>query len=44
MFVEDYDGDGKGLCCGFELCEVGGGWWLYVCEDFDDVVVVFIGG
>ncbi|MBX3104801.1 MAG: SMC-Scp complex subunit ScpB [Microbacteriaceae bacterium] len=37
--VEDYDGVGpSGVRRGFELREVGGGWRLYVREQFDDVV------
>ena len=42
--VEDYDGRGSGPVRGFELREVGGGWRLYVREDFDDLVSEFVGG
>lgn len=42
--VEDYDGRGGGPVRGFELREVGGGWRLYVREEFDDLVSEFVGG
>lgn len=40
--VADYDGETGGPRRGFELREVGGGWRLYVREDYDDVVAAFI--
>ena len=42
--VADYDGAGAGPRRGFELREVGGGWRLYVREEFDDLVADFVGG
>jgi segregation and condensation protein B len=36
--VADYDGETGGPRRGFELREVGGGWRLYVREDFDEIV------
>ncbi|WP_295034599.1 SMC-Scp complex subunit ScpB [uncultured Microbacterium sp.] len=42
--VDEYDGRGHGPRRGFELREVGGGWRLYVREDYDDLVAEFIGG
>lgn len=43
--VEDYDGAGPtGRRRGFELREVGGGWRLYVREDYDDLVADYVGG
>lgn len=42
--VDEYDGRGQGPRRGFELREVGGGWRLYVREDYDDLVAEFIGG
>ena len=40
--VADYDGETGGPRRGFELREVGGGWRLYVREDFDDLVGEFV--
>ena len=40
--VADYDGETGGPRRGFELREVGGGWRLYVREDFDDLVSEFV--
>jgi len=40
--VADYDGQAGGPRRGFELREVGGGWRLYVREDFDDLVGEFV--
>lgn len=40
--VEDYDGLAGGPRRGFELREVGGGWRLYVREEFDRVVTDFV--
>jgi segregation and condensation protein B len=40
--VEDYDGKSTGPVRGFELREVGGGWRIYVRDDFDDVVRDFV--
>ena len=42
--VDEYDGHGKGPRRGFELREVGGGWRLYVREEYDDLVADFVGG
>lgn len=42
--VDDYDGRGVGPRRGFELREVGGGWRLYVREDYDDLVADYVGG
>lgn len=42
--VDEYDGRGQGPRRGFELREVGGGWRLYVREDYDDMVADFVGG
>ncbi|GAA1696070.1 hypothetical protein GCM10009808_11670 [Microbacterium sediminicola] len=36
--VADYDGERDGPRRGFELREVGGGWRLYVREEFDDLI------
>jgi segregation and condensation protein B len=36
--VEDFDGTNGTIRRGFELREVGGGWRIYVREDFDDLV------
>ncbi len=36
--VKDYNGEGDGPQRGFELREVGGGWRIYVREEFDDLV------
>lgn len=38
----DFDGDNGGVRRGFELREVGGGWRIYVREDFDDIVKDFV--
>ncbi|WP_166998632.1 SMC-Scp complex subunit ScpB [Microbacterium fandaimingii] len=40
--VADYDGEGGGVRRGFELREVGGGWRMYVREDYDDVVAAYV--
>ncbi len=40
--VADYDGEAGGPRRGFELREVGGGWRLYVREEYDDVVGEFV--
>ncbi|UJP14757.2 SMC-Scp complex subunit ScpB [Microbacterium elymi] len=40
--VADYDGETGGPRRGFELREVGGGWRLYVREDYDDLVAEFV--
>lgn len=40
--VADYDGRTGGPVRGFELREVGGGWRLYVREEYDDVVGDFV--
>lgn len=40
--VADYDGQTGGPVRGFELREVGGGWRLYVREEYDDVVGEFV--
>ncbi|GAA5209472.1 SMC-Scp complex subunit ScpB [Microbacterium kyungheense] len=42
--VDDYDGRSGGPARGFELREVGGGWRLYVREEFDDLVSEYVGG
>ncbi|MGN8027125.1 SMC-Scp complex subunit ScpB [Microbacterium sp. 22242] len=42
--VDEYDGNGQGPRRGFELREVGGGWRLYVREEYDDLVADFVGG
>lgn len=42
--VDDYDGRGASPRRGFELREVGGGWRLYVREDYDDLVADYVGG
>jgi segregation and condensation protein B len=36
--VADFDGEDGGVRRGFELREVGGGWRIYVREEFDPVV------
>ena len=41
--VADYDGLTGGPKRGFELREVGGGWRMYVREEFDDLVSDFVG-
>jgi segregation and condensation protein B len=38
----DYDGENGGVVRGFELREVGGGWRIYVRQDFDWAVRMFI--
>jgi len=40
--VADYDGETGGPHRGFELREVGGGWRLYVREDYDELVGEFV--
>ncbi|QPZ40272.1 SMC-Scp complex subunit ScpB [Paramicrobacterium chengjingii] len=40
--VADYDGEDGGVRRGFELREVGGGWRMYVREDYDDVVAAYV--
>lgn len=40
--VADYDGQTGGPVRGFELREVGGGWRLYVRDEYDDVVGEFV--
>lgn len=40
--VADYDGETGGPRRGFELREVGGGWRLYVREEYDDVVSEYV--
>ena len=40
--VADYDGEDGGVRRGFELREVGGGWRLYVRDEFDDLVAEFV--
>lgn len=42
--ADQYDGRGQGPRRGFELREVGGGWRLYVRDDYDDLVADFVGG
>jgi len=42
--VDDYDGRSGGPARGFELREIGGGWRLYVREEFDDLVSEYVGG
>ena len=41
--VADYDGLTGGPKRGFEQREVGGGWRMYVREEFDDLVSDFVG-
>jgi segregation and condensation protein B len=41
--VADYDGDADGPQRGFELREVGGGWRLYVREEYDRLIAEFLG-
>ena len=36
--MADFDGEGGTVRRGFELREVGGGWRIYVREDFDELV------
>jgi segregation and condensation protein B len=38
----DYDGEAQGPIRGFELREVGGGWRIFVRQDFDWAVRMFI--
>jgi len=40
--VADFDGEGGGVRRGFELREVGGGWRIYVREEFDHVVADYV--
>jgi segregation and condensation protein B len=40
--VADFDGENGGVRRGFELREVGGGWRIYVREQFDGVVRDFV--
>ncbi|MGN6763130.1 MAG: SMC-Scp complex subunit ScpB [Leifsonia sp.] len=40
--VADFDGEGGGVRRGFELREVGGGWRIYVREEFDPVVSGYV--
>ncbi|GAA1704366.1 SMC-Scp complex subunit ScpB [Microcella alkalica] len=40
--VADYDGEAGGPRRGFELREVGGGWRLYVRNEYDKVVLDFV--
>ncbi|MCW4459767.1 SMC-Scp complex subunit ScpB [Microbacterium sp. MPKO10] len=40
--VDDYDGVTGSIRRGFELREVGGGWRVYVREDYDDVVAAYV--
>lgn len=40
--VADYDGTGDGPRRGFELREVGGGWRLYVREDYDRLISDYV--
>ncbi|GAB2525736.1 hypothetical protein GCM10027064_23860 [Microbacterium petrolearium] len=42
--VADYDGRDGGRRRGFELREVGGGWRMYVRDEFDGLVAEHIGG
>lgn len=41
--VADYDGENGGPRRGFELREVGGGWRLYVRDDYDRLITEFLG-
>ncbi|MBZ4486791.1 SMC-Scp complex subunit ScpB [Microbacterium sp. cx-55] len=41
--VADYDGQSDGPQRGFELREVGGGWRLYVREEYDRLIAEFLG-
>ncbi|MEV7693624.1 SMC-Scp complex subunit ScpB [Microbacterium sp. NPDC089189] len=41
--VADYDGETGGPRRGFELREVGGGWRLYVRDDYDRLITEFLG-
>lgn len=40
--VSDFDGADGGIRRGFQLREVGGGWRLYVRDEFDEVVRDFV--
>jgi segregation and condensation protein B len=40
--VADYDGEAGGVRRGFELREVGGGWRIYVRDEFDPVVAGYV--
>ncbi|NEM89921.1 SMC-Scp complex subunit ScpB [Galbitalea soli] len=40
--VADYDGESGGVRRGFELREVGGGWRIYVRDEFDVAVRDFV--
>ncbi|NUU05914.1 SMC-Scp complex subunit ScpB [Leifsonia sp. C5G2] len=40
--VADFDGEDGGVRRGFELREVGGGWRIYVREEFDGVVSGYV--
>jgi segregation and condensation protein B len=40
--VADFDGEAGGVRRGFELREVGGGWRIYVREEFDQVVSGYV--
>jgi segregation and condensation protein B len=40
--VADFDGEDGGVRRGFELREVGGGWRIYVREEFDPVVSGYV--
>jgi segregation and condensation protein B len=40
--VADFDGIGGGVRRGFELREVGGGWRIYVRDEYDTVVTDFV--
>ncbi|MDN4598580.1 SMC-Scp complex subunit ScpB [Leifsonia virtsii] len=40
--VADFDGEDGGVRRGFELREVGGGWRVYVREEFDAVVSGYV--
>lgn len=44
VLVADYDGESGGPVRSFELREVGGGWRLYVREEYDPVIVAYVGG
>ena len=39
---DDYDGKSSGRVRGFELREVGGGWRIFVRQDFDWAVKLFV--
>lgn len=42
VLVADFDGEDGGVRRGFELREVGGGWRIYVREEFDAVVSGYV--